>query len=145
MSIFLNGLQFLLTVAEIQICLKMMGIFFEKRVSGKKYYIVMETLTVIIATFLVINRQVILFSRWVLLLTIFLTFISGLLLYRNKMIPIFTISAIFNIGLALSDLMNIYLVSILVRRPDIGIYIDNNVSFSRIFILLFTRIGAYFL
>ena len=145
MSIFLNGLQFLLTVAEIQICLKMMGIFFEKRVSGKKYYIVMETLTVIIATFLVINRQVILFSRGVLLVTIFLTFISGLLLYRNKMIPIFTISAIFNIGLALSDLMNIYLVSILVRRPDIGIYIDNNVSFSRIFILLFTRIGAYFL
>lgn len=35
MNIFLEGMQFLLTAAEIQLCLKMMGIFFDKRVSGK--------------------------------------------------------------------------------------------------------------
>lgn len=145
MNIFLNGLQFLLTAAEIQICLQMMGIFFEKRVSGKKYYVLMETLTIAIAGILVINRQIILFSRWILLLTIILTFLSGFLLYRNKILTIFTISAIFNIGLALCDLMNIYLVSILVRRPDIGIFIDNDISFSRVLILLFTRMGAFFL
>lgn len=145
MNIFLEGMQFLLTAAEIQLCLKMMGIFFDKRVSGKKYNVLIEIVTIFVAAILVMNRRVLLFSRWVLLLTILLVFLSGFLLYRQSIIQIFTISAIFNIGLALSDLMNIYLVSILVRRPDFGIIIDNDLSVSRVLILLFTRVGAFIL
>lgn len=139
--IWLQGIQGALCIYEICALFYIFSLFFERRFSGKKQGVLLVISIFVLSSITIYQRYIAgMYSRYYLLLISLLSFFLLMILYKNCFKNILTITLLYFENIYFCDLFILFFLDNMLANTEFVIYVQQNVSWERIIILLITRV-----
>lgn len=141
--IWLQGIQGALCIFEICALFYIFSLFFERRFSGKKQGVLLVISIFVLSSITIYQRYIAgMYSLYYLLLITLLALIFVKVIYKNKLRNILLVTLLYFENIYYCDLFILFLVSCITMNPELAEYIQFHVTWSRVCILLITRLVA---
>ena len=139
--IWLQGIQGALCIFEICALLYIFSLFFERRFSGKKQGVLLIISIFVLSSITIYQRYIAgMYSRYYLLLISLLSSFLLTILYKNCFKNILTITLLYFENIYFCDLFILFFLDNMLANTEFVTYVQQNVSWERIIILLITRV-----
>ena len=147
--IWLQGIQGVLCIFEICALFYIFSLFFDRRFNGKRHGVILVTAIFVLSSITIYQRYIAgMYSRYYLLMISLLFSLLLMALYKNSFKNTLIITLLYFENIYFCDLFILFLMNNIWGDSRLVTYVQQNVSWERIIILMVTRaitIGILFL